>query len=326
GKTCDSDVDECAQFNNTDLGCQNNGRCINTPGSYRCECAAGFSGIHCRLREMICEKYNGDELCGHGTCVSANNIHNYTCICDVGWTYTNSSPACVIDINECELHTNPCHSECINMPGSFKCGPCPNGYTGNGITCLDVDECAIDNGGCSLIPKVNCINTEGSYHCGNCPEGWLGDGHICIPAPSNDCTSENICHPKAKCEYISDTVVCTCPVGLSGHGFGENGCKSEIATHPCENHECKNNGTCEVNGEGTRCICPEGYMGATCEKNDACHPNPCSNGGSCKLAPKNKYRCACQRGTTGKNCEIQREICGSVLRQETGEVIYPPEG
>lgn len=73
---------------------------------------------------------------------------------------STSSLACDVDVDECEASKNPCHNECINLPGSFKCGPCPPGYTGNGMTCYDIDECATNNGGCSLMPKVRCINTE----------------------------------------------------------------------------------------------------------------------------------------------------------------------
>lgn len=137
----------------------------------RCNCGKGFSGTHCRLRNAFCHQDRSQELCAHGTCVPANNKQGYTCICEQGWrrnyTLANStglaSLACEDDVNECEESSNPCHSECINLPGSFKCGPCPAGYTGNGVTCLDIDECAINNGGCSTLPKVRCINTEVSF-------------------------------------------------------------------------------------------------------------------------------------------------------------------
>lgn len=33
------DIDECSNGENL---CQRNADCINSPGSYRCECAAGF--------------------------------------------------------------------------------------------------------------------------------------------------------------------------------------------------------------------------------------------------------------------------------------------
>lgn len=35
GPTCSNDVNECARFAGTDLGCQNGATCFNTPGSYQ---------------------------------------------------------------------------------------------------------------------------------------------------------------------------------------------------------------------------------------------------------------------------------------------------
>ncbi|XP_050336908.1 cubilin homolog [Bactrocera neohumeralis] len=328
GKTCEEDVDECYLFAGTDLGCQNNGDCINTLGSFSCSCRNGFYGSHCRIRKAVCEESGNEELCGHGTCVYANNDAGYSCICDQGWTKNKVVPeaACNIDINECEEATNPCHSECINLPGSFKCAPCPIGYTGNGLFCSDINECSTDNGGCSIRPKVSCINTEGSYHCGECPVGWKGDGKICENTAPESCDSKNICFTGAKCEYISNTVVCTCPPGMYGHGFGSAGCSLQLLTDPCTNHSCQNNATCEVVGSGTRCFCEPGFMGPTCDKPDACQSSPCQNGGTCALLLNNKYRCSCPRGTTGPNCEIVRSFCGSIIQQSTGMLSYPPNG
>ncbi|XP_075162494.1 cubilin homolog [Haematobia irritans] len=333
GKNCEEDIDECYLWAGTDLGCQNNAICINTPGGYRCTCPKGFSGTHCRLRSTICMKQSSESLCGHGVCVPANNHQGYTCICDQGWTKnatapTNSSASliCDIDVDECESSRNPCHGECINLPGSFKCGPCPIGYSGNGVTCIDMDECSINNGGCSLQPKVRCINTEGSFHCGRCPLGWTGDGHSCELTQSNSCNREEICHPQAKCEYISNVATCTCPHGMFGHGFGPTGCHSTPISNSCEQHICQNNGTCLLTGRGTSCLCPSGYSGALCETADGCHPNPCENGASCKPLSNKLFKCSCQRGSTGKRCEILRSVCATVQRKTTGELSYPTNG
>ena len=45
-------------------------------------------------------------------------------------------------------------------PPSFQCGHCPVGWTGNGFYCNDIDECLVNNGGCSQSPRVQCINTQ----------------------------------------------------------------------------------------------------------------------------------------------------------------------
>ncbi|XP_059225289.1 cubilin homolog [Stomoxys calcitrans] len=335
GKTCEEDVDECYLWAGTDLGCQNNAACSNTPGIFKCTCANGFSGTHCRIRKAICQQEQAEELCGHGICVPANNAQGFTCICNQGWTRnisalinSTSTPtlACDVDIDECEASRNPCHNECINLPGSFKCGPCPPGYTGNGKTCIDIDECASNNGGCNLMPKVRCINTEGSHFCGKCPPGWIGDGRSCELAPSSSCDEEKICHPQAKCEYISNVATCTCPHGMFGHGFGPAGCHTSPITDSCEKHMCQNNGNCLATGRGTSCLCLNGYTGALCETADGCHPNPCKNDGTCKSLANQSYKCSCQRGTTGKNCEIIRSVCATIQRRSSGELSYPSDG
>ncbi|KAH8322862.1 hypothetical protein KR059_009186 [Drosophila kikkawai] len=332
GPTCEEDVNECITLAGTDLaGCLNNGQCINTPGGYRCVCRNGFSGAHCRLRQNSCLGSGSKELCGeHGTCIQTGSAAGYVCVCDQGWTWADanmtspSASPCTRDVDECAPNVNPCHDLCINLPGSYRCGPCPSGYTGDGRFCRDIDECAgEDNGGCSLQPRVACINTEGSHRCGRCPPGWRGDGRSCIAADSNSCDQENICYPQAKCELISGTVVCTCPLGSFGHGYGADGCTKDPSREPCDQHLCLNNGTCVQNGRGTTCICQPGYTGALCNSSDVCHPSPCLNGGSCRLIPGNLYQCHCPAGFTGTRCSHTRFFCGSTIRGPTGQLHYP---
>lgn len=103
-----------------------------------------------------------------------------------GWTTDGTNQACTTDVNECNSNRPVCSKDpavpCINVPGSFYCGACPTGtqnswcvtlfltniilgYTGNGFYCVDINECEINNGGCSLYPRVDCINTQVIPYC-----------------------------------------------------------------------------------------------------------------------------------------------------------------
>ena len=50
-------------------------------------------------------------------------------------------------------------------------------FTGDGKTCLDINECQTNNGGCDAV-NGECINTQPGNNC-TCSEGWEGDGVTC---------------------------------------------------------------------------------------------------------------------------------------------------
>ncbi len=66
---------------------------------------------------------------------------------------------------------------CCVPQGSHTCR-CKDGFTGNGVTCRDINECLTNNGGCDQNAK--CVNTEGSFTC-QCPPGLTLDpsGTLC---------------------------------------------------------------------------------------------------------------------------------------------------
>ncbi|XP_014605735.1 PREDICTED: cubilin-like [Polistes canadensis] len=335
GPNCMTDVNECARFLGTDLGCQNGATCINLPGSYRCDCQTGWYGLHCTKRVAICSRQNSEELCGHGVCVpKPGNLLGYTCLCDQGWETDGTNPACTKDVDECAAKHPPCSVNplvmCFNAPGTFFCGACPRGYTGNGYYCTDIDECLEDNGGCSNAPRVQCINTMGSRVCGPCPPGYHGDGVSCIYVGS--CRINNGgCHPLAACienpALTSSYVQCRCPTGYQGDGLGPNGCRpaTEISNNSCANRPCVH-GTCISTYEGFICRCDTGYTGTTCNTQiDLCAPNPCKNNGVC-IVSNGAVTCDCPNSYTGTRCETQRQTCGGVSRNPVGHLEFPIGG
>ncbi|XP_030627474.1 fibulin-1 isoform X2 [Chanos chanos] len=154
------DIDECIGPDNP---CAGHG-CINLVGSYRCECRTGFIfNSITRVCEDIneCRHYPG-RLCAHKC---DNLLGSYKCSCTTGFKLASDGRNCD-DLNECE--SNPCSQECANVYGSYQCY-CRRGYQlsdVDGITCEDIDECALPTGG--HICSYRCHNTPGSFHC-SCP-------------------------------------------------------------------------------------------------------------------------------------------------------------
>ncbi|KAJ6668450.1 hypothetical protein lerEdw1_011932 [Lerista edwardsae] len=155
------DIDECLASLQP---CGEGHTCINSPGSYRCDCQNGyyFDGIGRTCTDINeCRRYPG-RLCAHKC---ENTAGSYYCSCTMGFKLSSDGRSCE-DLNECE--SSPCSQECANVYGSYQCY-CRRGYQLSdidGITCEDIDECALPTGG--HICAYRCINVPGSFQC-TCP-------------------------------------------------------------------------------------------------------------------------------------------------------------
>jgi hypothetical protein len=151
-----------------------------------------------------------------GVCVAPTTTSTTTT------TPTTSSTSTTTLLDPCTTGNGGCDplTSCTNDGGSAMCGPCPSGYTGTGNTaCLDVNECATNNGGCSASPPVVCSNTAGSSNCGSCPAGYTGPGTTCTDV--NECaTSNGGCSPLAACINTAGSSNCgACAPGYTGNGI-----------------------------------------------------------------------------------------------------------
>lgn len=89
-------------------------------------------------------------------------------------TTTDATPTAVdaaIDAAAVCVPACGAHATCAGT----TCG-CDPGYSGDGQTCADVDECQTGNGGCDA--NAACTNTDGGRTCA-CAAGFLGDGVTC---------------------------------------------------------------------------------------------------------------------------------------------------
>uniref|UniRef100_A0A8C5H1E3 Thrombospondin-4-B-like n=1 Tax=Gouania willdenowi TaxID=441366 RepID=A0A8C5H1E3_GOUWI len=174
-------------------------------------------------------------------------------------------------ISECQAcgKTNPqyqcgpgvCFREgmCIETLDGVECGPCPDGYTGDGFNCDDVDECQFN----PCFPGVKCVNTAPGFRCEACPLGYSGlpiegvgvlfaqtNKQVCddvdeCKGPNNGgCAENSICHNSAGSYHCG-----SCKTGFTGDQV--KGCKPAISCGNSLTNPCDVNALCNLERDGT---------------------------------------------------------------------------
>ncbi|XP_058015492.1 signal peptide, CUB and EGF-like domain-containing protein 2 isoform X5 [Ahaetulla prasina] len=160
------------------------------------------------------------------------------------------------DVDECAQGIDDCHPDaiCQNTLKLYKC-TCKPGYSGEGKTCEDIDECDNEfNGGC----VHECFNIPGNYRC-ICYDGFMlaQDGHNCLDM--DECLVNN-----GGCQHACINTVgsyeCRCNEGffLSDNQHtcihrSEEGVSCMNKDHGCA-HICK-----EAPKGGVDCECRPGF-------------------------------------------------------------------
>ncbi|XP_065179063.1 uncharacterized protein LOC135809606 [Sycon ciliatum] len=282
--------------------------------------------------------------CDNGMCtddflspLSSPRTRIYGCECPQAYDGTY----CELDRDGCKAAFQPCASGvmCMDEPApntGFQCGPCPTGFSGDGQTCFDLDECKdISPSPCAQ----ECVNTQGSYQCAcnsgfqlaaddvecddidECSLGIHGCNHLCTNSVGSyecECYDDYVLNGTTQCIPILSSpqcssceqgcridsfsgATCFCLDGYDSDFFSFGSC-SDIDECSASPSPCLGgHGTCN-NTEGSfNCVCDDGYSLAldrvTCQDVDECiGRDPVCSGDMLCTNTQGSYQCSCQTG------------------------------
>lgn len=229
--------------------------CVTTtPGNYKCNCPAGYvlSGRYrcADINECLedlgfmsfgskskssLDSANKPPICGKGYC--KNTKPGYTCDCFNLYEGKNcerckclngtcpkdemsdqcncfegwENKLCDTDIDECQINNGGCSHTCQNLPGSYKC-TCPVGFD----LMRDRKTCQ-DIDECQVNPNICkfgiCKNTIGSYTC-ECKPGYtMSDtvDNLCVDV--NECKLPAVNNCQQNCANTEGGFMCSCNKG-----------------------------------------------------------------------------------------------------------------
>ncbi|XP_015191223.1 PREDICTED: fibrillin-2-like [Polistes dominula] len=295
------DIDECREIEDA---CSSNEQCINTMGSYICNCRTGFKRDNftqacidineCQLKEDSCLP---TQRCD-------NTIGSYICIrhlpCGTGYTLNAATEICE-DNDECLLGTHDCTAgyHCRNTIGSYRCDRNSRVTTPQARPQIATTTSTTTT--TTMIPFTGTPNIQQRF---TCPQGFEISGDKCVDI--NEC--EIIQHPcsraSQRCVNTIGSYKCISRV-ICGNGFTLDSTTGQhcVDIDECadNSHECSSEQICENRQGGYVCKCPPGYTDGP--NKDCVDIDECSIYGSgiCEMNSRcentaGSYRCICDAG------------------------------
>ncbi|XP_017892365.1 fibrillin-1-like [Ceratina calcarata] len=302
------DVDECRELEDA---CTSNENCINTMGSYVCECRIGFRRENLTQACVdINECQTQADSCSNGQRCD-NTIGSYTCTrylsCGTGYTLNAATEICEDD-DECLLGTHDCGPgyHCRNTLGSYRCDrnsrvpvPLPR------LALVTTSTTTTTTTSTTLAPvtqeQINQTVTQSQVF--GCIRGFEpNSNNKCVDI--DECQrNPNACGRTMRCMNTIGSYRCVSKV-ICGIGYTLDPVSGQycVDVDECANgtHECAPNQTCENRIGGYVCICPSGHVpgpNRDCVDIDECslYGNICGLNSKCENTI-GSYRCICENG------------------------------
>ena len=163
------------------------------------------------------------------------------------------------------MHDCDAHAICTNTQGDHSC-VCEKGYSGDGKTCNDINECSLNLDNCHAM--ADCINTDGGFTCA-CRLGYEGTGRNQVGTGKNrskwslglvsqkgcrdinECSKGiHNCDSNSQCVNNAGSYTCECDDGYTGNGLN---CQ-EVNECSIGTHNCDDSASCTNTAGGFTCL------------------------------------------------------------------------
>ncbi|XP_055859533.1 uncharacterized protein LOC106054924 [Biomphalaria glabrata] len=290
GTTCHTDKNECS-FDIT--YCPENSDCINTLGSFYCQCRRGYTYSNSACTDVDeCLKFPPcDQVC-------VNTPGSYTCSCSKGFFVDGDRCR---DFNECNVRElNNCDQTCRNTFGGFAC-ECFDGYV---LNTTSWNTCYLENvtKACKNSSQCEhyCVPSDSGDMC-QCKPGYrlAGDNSTCEDI--NECVgSDSVCI-NGTCQNMNGSFACSCndSFRLLIDGKTCQACDAWTYGKNCSGVcTCDRDNSLRCDPLNGLCTCIPGWNGDNCtlDVDECSETNQCLSNMSTCLNTPGSYKCLCNLG------------------------------